>query len=90
MKRGAGKNTKGSTKRTKREEGAYAPMRLGFEPIIGDNPHTLILGMFPSEASRAICNYSLFPLLLLSYVNSRVLRKAREYLLGPCWHGIWV
>lgn len=37
-----------------KEEKGGKKMQQGFEPIIGKNPHTLILGMFPSKKSREI------------------------------------
>ena len=73
-----------SKKRKKGVEGEAAsviPMQQGLDPIIGENPHTLILGMFPSKKSREMGNpppLSLSSLSFLSHLfNSGVLWKAK-------------
>ena len=34
-----------------------SPRYSGFSPVLGDGPHTLILGTFPSPVSREKCEY---------------------------------
>lgn len=62
-KRKRGNNNNNNNAKSKRnnnnkeeikEEIEIIEMQQGFEPVIGKDPHTLILGMFPSKKSRSI------------------------------------